>query len=358
MEHLVKTAIFKSDLFLEHDPGFSHVESPSRLAAIYGGLAPLAGSEALVFPEPVPAAREDLLRIHSGEHLARVAATAGRPFDSLDPDTSTSARSYEAACLAAGAVVEATRQVCAGKAANAFALVRPPGHHAERDWAKGFCLFNNVAVAAAYALEELGLRRVLIVDWDLHHGNGTQNSFYRTDRVLYFSTHMFPYYPGSGTLAEQGSGRGQGYNLNVPLPGGQNDAAYAAIFNEVLTPLARQYQPELIMVSAGYDIYHGDPLGTMAVTEAGFAYLTRVVKNLAAELCAGRLVLTLEGGYSLQGLRDGVLATLGELAGQDFLAGLEKRLAPLAEARFGAAANLRPESLVTLRQAYAPRWQI
>lgn len=354
----MKTAILTSEIFLEHDPGFSHVESASRLAVIHEALAPLMGSPALSFPTPVPAERGDLLRIHSEEHVARIAATAGRSFTSLDPDTGTSARSFEAASLAAGAALEATRLVCSGAAANAFALVRPPGHHAERGWAKGFCLFNNVVVAAAYALEELGLQRVLIVDWDLHHGNGTQNSFYQTDRVLYFSTHMFPYYPGSGALEEQGSGRGEGYNLNVPLSGGLNDAAYAALFNEVLTPVARQYQPEMIMVSAGYDIYHGDPLGTMAVTEAGFAYLTRVVREMAAELCGGRLLLVLEGGYSLQGLRDGVLASLGELAGQAFLPDLESRVAPLAEARFGAAGNLSPDSLATLRRSYAPRWQI
>jgi acetoin utilization deacetylase AcuC-like enzyme len=355
---VLKTAILKSDLFLEHDPGFNHVESPSRLEVVYEGLESVQGSRSLSFPDPVPAERADLLRIHSAEHVARIAATAGLPFDSLDPDTSTSARSYEAARLAAGAVIEATRQVCAGAAANAFALVRPPGHHAERGWAKGFCLFNNVAVAAAYALDELELQRVLIVDWDLHHGNGTQNSFYQSDRVLYFSTHMFPYFPGSGTLQEQGEGRGEGFNLNVPLSGGVNDAGYAAIFNEVLVPVARQFQPELILVSAGYDIYHGDPLGTMAVTEAGFAYLTRVVKALAGELCEGRLILALEGGYSLQGLRGGVLATLGELAGEAFMPGLESRVTPLAKARFGASGNLSPEALVTLRRAYAPHWQI
>jgi len=354
----LKTAILKSDLFLEHDPGFAHVESPSRLEVIYHGLGSLMGSKTFFFPAPVPAERADLLRIHSAEHVDRIAATAGRPFDSLDPDTSTSPRSYEAACLAAGAVVEATRQVCGGGSGNAFALVRPPGHHAERGWTKGFCLFNNVAVAAAYALEELGLQRVLIVDWDLHHGNGTQNSFYQSDRVLYFSTHMFPYFPGSGTLAEQGAGRGEGYNLNVPLSGGMNDAAYAAIFNQILVPVARQFEPELIMVSAGYDIYHGDPLGTMAVTEAGFAYLTRVVKDLVNEMCDGRLVLTLEGGYSFQGLRDGVLASLGELSGEALLPGLESRISPLVEARFGASGNLSSDSLAAIRRAYAPRWHI
>ncbi|NTV12873.1 MAG: histone deacetylase [Desulfobulbaceae bacterium] len=355
---MAKTAILKSSVFLEHDPGFSHVENPSRLEVVYDGLKSLAGLPDLIFPESAPATRADLLRVHSRAHIDRIAATIGKAYDCLDADTCTSARSYEAACLAAGAVVDATRLVVEGGAENAFALVRPPGHHAEKDYAKGFCLFNNVAVAAAYALSELGLKRIMIVDWDLHHGNGSQNSFYQTEQVLYFSTHMYPYYPGSGALQELGSGRGEGYNVNVPLSGGMNDLAYATIFNEVLAPIARQYQPEMIMVSAGYDIYYGDPLGTMAVTEVGFAYLTRVVKNLAAELCGGRLLLTLEGGYSLTGLRDGVLASLGELAGITGAAESVGKIAALAEAGFGRPGALGKDALATLRRGYAGHWKI
>lgn len=355
---MVKTAILRSDIFLKHDPGFAHVENPSRLEVIYDGLKSLTGLDDFFFPVPAPATHADLLRIHSAEHLDRIGATAGKVYDFLDSDTATSANSYAAACLAAGAVIGAARLVMEGAAANAFALLRPPGHHAESGYAKGFCLFNNVAVAAAYALSELGLKRVLVIDWDLHHGNGTQNSFYQTDQVLYFSTHMYPYYPGSGALNELGSGPGEGYNVNVPLSGGMNDLAYATIFNEVLTPIARQYKPEMIMVSAGYDIYYGDPLGTMAVTEAGFAYLTRVVKNLAAELCDGRLLLTLEGGYNLTGLRDGVLASLSELAGVPGSAETTGKIASLAEAGFGRPGGLAADSLATLRRAYAGHWKI
>lgn len=353
-----KTAIIKSDLFLEHEPGFSHVENPSRLEVVYDGLKSLDNQDNYCFPQPRAATRADLLRVHSEEHVARIAATADRVFDALDSDTTTSARSYDAACLAAGAAIDAARLVAAGEVANAFALVRPPGHHAERGYAKGFCLFNNVAVAAAWALEEGGCKRVLIVDWDLHHGNGTQNSFYQSEQVLYFSTHMFPYYPGSGALQETGSGRGEGYTVNVPLSGGMNDLAYASIFNEVLAPIARQYQPEMIMVSAGYDIYHGDPLGTMAVTDTGFAYLTRVMKGLAAELCGGRLLMTLEGGYNLTGLRDGVLASLAELAGVPPAPEGAARIDALGEAGFGRPGGLGVDSLATLRRAYAGRWQI
>jgi len=355
---VAKTAILKSDIFLEHDPGFAHVENPSRLEVIYDGLKSLSGLDNLHFPVTEPATRADLLRVHASEHVDRIAATSGKPYDFLDSDTATSANSYAAACLAAGAVIGAARLVAEGSAANAFALVRPPGHHAERGYAKGFCLFNNIAVAAAFALSELGLKRILIVDWDLHHGNGTQNAFYQTDQVLYFSTHMYPYYPGSGELRELGSGRGEGYTVNVPLSGGMNDLAYATIFNEVLAPIARQYKPQMIMVSAGYDIYYGDPLGTMAVTEVGFAYLTKVVKNLAAELCEGRLLLSLEGGYNLTGLRDGVLATLGELAGVPGSAESAGKIASLAEAGFGRPGGLATDSLATLRRAYAGHWKI
>lgn len=355
---MAKTAILKSDIFLAHDPGFAHVENPSRLEVIYDGLKSRVGLDNLIFPEPKPASRTDLLRVHSAEHVKRIAATAGKVFESLDSDTATSAQSYAAACLAAGAVIDGARLVAEGSAANAFALVRPPGHHAERGYAKGFCLFNNVAVAAAYALSELGLKRVMIVDWDLHHGNGTQNTFYQTEQVLYFSTHMYPYYPGSGALQELGSGRGEGYNVNVPLSGGMNDLAYAAIFNQVLAPIARQYQPEMIMVSAGYDIYHSDPLGTMAVSEVGFAYLTRVVKELATELCGGRLLMTLEGGYNLTGLRDGVLASLGELAGGAGASESAAKIEALSEAGFGRPGGLAADSLATLRRAYAGPWKI
>jgi acetoin utilization deacetylase AcuC-like enzyme len=355
---MTKTAILKNQLFLEHDAGFSHIESPARLAAIYDGLRPFETMACFTSPDFAPATRGALRLVHSAAHVARIAATAGQGFVSLDPDTGASSKSYAAACLAAGAVIEGVKMLFDGRAANGFALVRPPGHHAEADQPKGFCLFNNVAIGGAYALRELGLQRVMIIDWDLHHGNGTQHAFYDSDRVLYLSTHLYPYFPGSGALQETGRGRGTGYTINIPLSGGQNDLSYAAIFNEIVGPVARQYQPELILVSAGYDICVGDPLGPMAVTPAGFAYLTRVVKQLAVELCGGRLLLTLEGGYSLTGLREGVLATLGELAGTPLLPGLKGKISKLSRAAFGAPGCLAGESLALIRQAIAPRWRL
>lgn len=325
-----KTAVLKDDLFLEHDPGFDHVESPERLRVIYEQLEKPHIGKDYFFPSFGPAAPEIIRLNHSESHLERVAATAGRTFDALDPDTRTSPRSYDAACLAAGAMVDGIRLLEAGEADNGFALVRPPGHHAEQNWSMGFCLFNNVAIGARYALEILNWQRVLIVDWDLHHGNGTQHSFYDTDKVLYFSTHQYPFYPGSGAVTEQGNGAGEGYNVNVPLQGGQGDMGYARIFNELLVPVARQYKPDLILVSAGFDIVMGDPLGSMAVTSTGFAYLTRVLGELADELCDGRLLMTLEGGYNIQGECDGVMAVLAELAGKGMLG--EEKYAALKQA--------------------------
>ncbi len=309
-----KTAILKNDLFLEHIPDFNHVESPDRLRVIYEQLAQKPLDEIFLYPEFNPASQVSLAYNHTPEHIMRLAGTAGKTFSSLDPDTQASAMSYDAACLAAGAVIGGMEMIVNGEADNGFALVRPPGHHAEAERAMGFCLFNNVAVGAHYGLQKLGMDRVAIIDWDLHHGNGTQNSFYTSDQVLYVSTHAYPYYPGSGGMLEVGAGAGEGYTVNVPLSGGQDDRNFAAIFKEIIVPITRQYNPDFIIISAGFDTYYGDPLGTMAVTEQGFACMARQLLDLANEICEGRLLVALEGGYNLQGLRDGVLAVLAEMS--------------------------------------------
>lgn len=314
MVQLMRTAIFAHDLFLQHDPGYGHVEAPERLQVIYQELERRVHRERFSFPTFEAATPAILELNHTAAHVRKVAATADKIFASLDPDTFTSPRSYEAASMAAGAVVEGMRLLAAGKIENGFALVRPPGHHAEFNAAMGFCLFNNVAVAAKYALANLGMQRILIVDWDLHHGNGTQHSFYDTDQVLYFSTHQFPYYPGTGSLDQIGSGPGKGYTINVPLPGGQGDGEFVRIFDELLCPIARQYRPDCLIVSAGFDIFHADPLGGMAVTEEGFAALAGILRDVAREVCEGRILFVLEGGYNLQGLRNGVLAVLSVLS--------------------------------------------
>jgi len=314
-----QTAIFRSPLFLEHMKDFDHIESARRLQVLYQELDRPEVGKQFIFPEFAPASHALLELNHTPAYVRKVAATAGKARVVLDPDTQTSPLSYEAACLAAGAAITATRMLVAGEIKNAFCLVRPPGHHAEDDRAMGFCLFNNVAVAARYAIHELGLKRVLIVDWDLHHGNGTQNSFYDSDQVFYFSAHQYPHYPGSGTAYEVGQGRGEGYTLNVPLPAGLENLAYASVFNELLAPITRQYRPELIILSAGYDTHRDDPLGGMMVTGPGFSYMTKVLLDLAAELCDHRFLACLEGGYSLSGLKEGVFATLSEMRGHSLL---------------------------------------
>ncbi|MBU0674414.1 MAG: histone deacetylase [Proteobacteria bacterium] len=347
-----KTLLFKDDLFLAHDPGFTHPECPDRLNAIYSALIGLESNVDLSFSVPVSADQSTLGLVHTPSYIQMVAATAGKPFESLDPDTKTSARSYDAACLAAGSVVEGVRLIASGQARNGFALVRPPGHHAEADRAKGFCLFNNVAVGAAYGLKKVGLKKILIIDWDLHHGNGTQHSFYEMDQVLYFSIHQYPFYPGTGAMHEIGRGEGLGYTVNVPFAGGQNDQAYLAVFNDILLPIARQYQPEMILVSAGYDIYYGDPLGSMAVSEAGFSAMTRLLVNLAEELCGGRLMLTLEGGYDLEGLKTGVIATINELVGKN----TGGPSSELLESAFGQPGCPGLEALKMIRQVFKDHW--
>jgi len=310
-----KTAILKNDLFLEHIPDFNHVESPDRLRVIYEQLEQPPLSELFTYPDFAPASVETIELNHTKDHLMRVAGTAGQRFNSLDPDTQTSAKSFDAACLAAGAITNGMELIVNGEADNGFALVRPPGHHAEANKAMGFCLFNNVAIGARYGLEHLGMNRVAIFDWDLHHGNGTQHSFYNSNQILYLSTHAYPYYPGSGGLTEVGAGEGEGFTVNVPLSGGQDDRAFAKIVKEIIVPVTRQFQPDFIIVSAGFDTYFGDPLGTMAVTEQGYAGMARQLVDLAGEVCDGRLLVALEGGYNLRGLRDGVLAVLAELSG-------------------------------------------
>ena len=314
-----KTAVYRDDLFLSHDPGSSHPESPRRLQVIFDELDKEKIGSHFIYPRFDPASLHIIEGNHSPELVKQVAATAGKSHGFLDADTHTSEDSFAAACLAVGALINGIHRLDQGEIDNSFCLVRPPGHHAERDQSMGFCLFNNVAVAARWALKELGMQRIMIVDWDLHQGNGTQHSFYDTDKVLYCSSHQYPYYPGTGALLETGQGTGEGFTVNVPLAGGQGDLEYARIFNELFAPVARLYQPDLILISCGFDVYDGDPLGAMKVTPAGFAYMTRVMRELAEELCQGKLLITLEGGYNLTGMRDGALAVLAELCGEDKL---------------------------------------
>ena len=310
-----KTGIVKDNRYMNHQAGPFHPESPQRLEVIYAMLeeSDMAGR----FQEvPVrQAEREELLLVHSPEYINRVAATEGKAFSSLDPDTATSPRSYEAALLASGGMCQAISMVISGELDNGFALVRPPGHHAERGYARGFCIFNNIAIGARYAQEFHHVKRILVVDWDLHHGNGTQHSFEDDPSILYFSTHQYPYYPGTGAFEQAGRGQGEGFTVNVPLSVGHGDGEYVGIFEAILKPIALEFDPELILVSAGFDIHKDDPLGGMYVTTNGFAGLTRSVLDIGKTCCDGKVVITLEGGYNLEGLRSSVKAVLKELAG-------------------------------------------
>jgi acetoin utilization deacetylase AcuC-like enzyme len=252
--------------------------------------------------------------VHFPAYIDLVASTAGKPYFRLDMDTSTCAKSYETALLAAGGLLELIKVVMQGKFNNGFALVRPPGHHAEQDRAMGFCLFNNAAIGARYALRNFSLQRILIVDWDVHHGNGTQHSFYEDPQVLYFSTHRYGFYPGTGAATEVGKGKGEGFTVNVPLSTGASDADYGNIFEKFLKPIALEYQPQLILVSAGFDIHYNDPLGGMDVSEKGFARMTQILMEIAGATAQGKLVLTLEGGYNVSSQRRSVKAVLEELS--------------------------------------------
>lgn len=307
----METLLIYDDRFLAHDPGRYHPESPSRLRAIAERLAKRRWSAITAPPEP--ASDEMLLRVHEKALVDRIRALAGHSAQ-LDPDTTASPGSAEAALLAAGAATQAVRRVIAGEAKNAFALVRPPGHHAEADRAMGFCFFNNAAVAVAEA-HAMGLERVLCLDWDVHHGNGTQHSFYARRDLLYMSTHQFPFYPGTGALHEIGRGAGEGYTVNVPLEPGAGDADFAAIFADVLLPVAEAYRPELVIVSAGFDAHRADPLGNMQLSTEGYAALCGSMKSFADRICGGKLVLTLEGGYDLDALAESVEACVDVLTG-------------------------------------------
>jgi len=313
----VNTAVYYSPRFLEHDPGADHPETPNRLRVVIDELSRsgLLKPEKCTYVEPKPAKPEDLQLVHDTDYIKLIEKTCAAGGGVLDlGDTVVGSRSCEAATFAVGALIDAVNAVVEKKAKNAFALVRPPGHHAGAYYPLGFCIFNNVAVAASYLLKRLGLNRVLILDVDAHHGNGTQEIFYNTDEVLYISLHQDPTsFPGTGFADEVGGGQGVGYTVNVPLPFKTDDATCLRAFDEVAVPIAVQYSPEFMLVSAGFDGHYSDPVGDLALSMKGYEEMFVKIVGLAAQLCEEKLVVSLEGGYNLNFLGKMVTSALSRL---------------------------------------------
>ena len=336
----MRTGLVWDERFLLHRAPPGHPEHEGRAEAIRDrfeadGLAGLCERV-----EARPATRQELLAVHTEGLLDQVRATASRGYSQLDPDTYARPESEQAALLAAGGLVDLTAGVLDGSLSGGFALVRPPGHHAEADRAMGFCLFNNVAVAARAALAR-GARRVLVVDWDVHHGNGTQHTFWDDPDVLYFSAHQYPFYPGTGWILETGGPDAAGRTVNVPWPGGMGDAEYLAAFDRVLLPIARAFAPDLVLVSAGFDAAEGDLLGNMGITPAGYAAMTARLVGLSG----GRVVLALEGGYNLEAISSSAAACLRVLQGE----------AP-PETAFEEPSVLAARILAEVARVQAPFW--
>ncbi len=309
----LKVAVVRDPRFLEHKPGLVHPESPNRLRSIYRMLDK-EFSGRLVEIEPEPATLEDLELVHTPAYIKQIMSTADRDFTTLAPDTPVSAMTYLAAWLAAGGCIEGLREILSGECRVCFALVRPPGHHALADRAGGFCIFNNLGIVARYAIEHYGIERVLIIDWDIHHGNAIQDAFYSDKRVLYLSSHYMGWYPHTGDWEETGEGEGAGYNVNLPVFKEMEDMDIVHIYREVLTPVVRRFSPQLILVAAGFDAHHRDPLGRTRLTEKAYRWLTQMVLQLSESVRGAPILLSLEGGYDNHALAASVREVIGVLA--------------------------------------------
>lgn len=298
------TQIYFHPLSLEHDTGYGHPERADRVLAVRQRLQS-SGLEGLDWLTPRLATSASIATNHDVDYIASVAKMAGKGGGQLDLDTSLSKQSYRAALASAGSGIQAVNAVLKGEAKNAFSITRPPGHHALASMAMGFCLFNNIAIAARYAIAGHGLKRVFIFDWDVHHGNGTQDSFYDDPSVFFCSIHQSPLYPGTGSSAETGHGPGEGYTLNLPVPAGTGGDVYQRLMVEKVVPALHAFEPEIILISAGFDAHERDPLAGVLLTDGDFAMMTRLVLEAADRLCDGKVVALLEGGYDLQGLAGG-----------------------------------------------------
>ena len=314
----MKVGFVYGPIYLKHDTG-QHVENARRLEAIISHLEQTRLKQQLTPIKPRAASIEEIALVHPKQYISHIQDMAERGGGWLDADTVMSLDSYEAALYAAGGAIRAAEAVMDGEVSSAFALVRPPGHHATSQRAMGFCLFNNVAIATKCTLAKYKLDRAVIIDFDVHHGNGTQDTFYDNPQVLYISTHESPLYPGTGRIEETGNGAAQGITVNIPLSAGCGDAEYLQVFEQIIVPVTRRFNPQLILVSAGYDTHWADGLALMQVSTTGFAQMVTIIKGLADELCRGRLVFSLEGGYSLTALPVSVKATFDVLLGSSHI---------------------------------------
>ncbi len=338
--------LIHTDRFAEHQTPPGHPERPER-AEVMDAVAARWRERGVEIVAPRAATNEQLARVHDPDYIRRISETALKSRQ-LDPDTYTSPESYEIALLAAGAAIDGVERVMAESHRAAVAMVRPPGHHAERERAMGFCLFNNVAVAAAHARAQ-GAAKVAIVDYDVHHGNGTQHIFEADPHVLYISTHQFPYYPGTGAADEIGRQTGLGFTVNVPLEVGAVDDDYRIAFSEIVLPVLRQFEPSLILLSAGFDAHERDPLGGMRLTTAAFAAMTLELRGVAEECCRGRIVSVTEGGYDLHALGSSLDAVIAAHGGE---------AAPAQWPSSGIAPSRGEAAVARVRPVLAPFWTL
>ena len=344
----MSVVLVHSDRFAEHQTPPGHPERPER-AEVMDAVAEKWRQRGTDIVAPRAATREQLARVHDLDYLRRIGETAGQATQ-LDADTYTSPESQDIALLAAGAAIDAVERVMGGSHGAAVAMVRPPGHHAERGRAMGFCLYNNVAVAAAHARAQ-GAAKVAIVDYDVHHGNGTQHIFEADPHVLYISTHQFPYYPGTGAADEIGHGAGRGFTVNVPLEVGAADEDFALVFAQVVLPVLRQFEPDLIIVSAGFDAHEHDPLGGMRLSTGAFAAMTHELRAVAEECCRGRVVSVTEGGYDLKALA----ASLDAVIEAHTAAG---PATPVVWPTSGVVSTRGAAAIAELRPVLSPFWTI
>lgn len=311
------TVIFYDPVFEEHKTGFGHPERPERLPAALEALEASGLLEEVAMRSPREAEAAEIRLVHSPEYIEQVKRLTESGGGHLDMDTALSEASYRAALKAAGALLDSVDGCLSGDIRNSFCMVRPPGHHALPSRGMGFCVFNNAAIAARYAISKKGLDRVMIVDWDAHHGNGTQEVFYGDSSVLYVSLHQYPHYPGTGWLDETGGNKGRGFTINIPFPPGTGEEHYLKAFERIIIPAGRDFAPDLLLISAGYDSHAGDLLCSMRLIDGSYRRMTESLSGLAEEICNGRLIVTLEGGYNIGAMARSVVQTVAAMAGAD-----------------------------------------